>query len=171
MMRAIFPSLAREVVMRVILKVAAVTMTIVVGAAAAYADSTHEVPAPAPKPAQQTATFDDAQHKVAAGDYKGAIPILTAITQASPNNPDALNLMGYSLRKTGQPDLALQYYNRALSIMPKHLGANEYLGELYVELGQVDKAKERLAVLQAACGNCTQERDLADAIGKAGPKS
>jgi hypothetical protein len=50
--------------------------------------------------------------------------------------------------------------------MPKHLGANEYLGELYVELGQMDKAKERLAVLAAACGNCAQEQDLQAFIQK-----
>jgi tetratricopeptide (TPR) repeat protein len=91
---------------------------------------------------------------------------LTAITQKDPNNADALNLMGFSLRKTGQTDLALQYYNRALSLMPRHLGANEYLGELYVELGQIDKAKERLAVLRAACGNCEQAQDLTEAIEK-----
>jgi tetratricopeptide (TPR) repeat protein len=138
-----------------------------IGATApAHADSTREspsVPTPAP-PARPT--LDDAQKKIDAGDYQGAIPILTVITQADPNNADALNLMGYSLRKTGQTDLALQYYNRALSLMPKHLGANEYLGELYVELGQIDKAKERLAVLHAACGNCEQEKDLAEAIAK-----
>jgi tetratricopeptide (TPR) repeat protein len=66
--------------------------------------------------------------------------------------------MGYSLRKTGQTQLALEYYNRALALMPKHLGANEYLGELYVELGQMDKAKERLAVL--ACLRKLQARTI-----------
>jgi tetratricopeptide (TPR) repeat protein len=71
-----------------------------------------------------------AQAKIQAGDFDAAIPILTAVTQKDPNNPDALNLMGYSLRKTGQTQLALEYYNKALSLMPKHLGANEYLGEL-----------------------------------------
>jgi tetratricopeptide (TPR) repeat protein len=145
----------------------AVVLALCAGSAA-RADSTHEYSSPAPKPAQ-AATLDDAEHKVAAGDYRSAIPILTAITKADPNNADALNLMGYSLRKTGQPDLALQYYNKALALMPKHLGANEYLGELYVELGQLDKAKERLAVLQAACGNCAQTRDLTAAIQKAAP--
>jgi tetratricopeptide (TPR) repeat protein len=132
----------------------------------ARADSTREYepakPAPAATPAVMT--LDAAQKKVDASDYRGAIPILTAVVQKDPNNADALNLMGYSLRKTGQTDLALQYYNKALSLNPKHLGANEYLGELYVELGQTDKAKQRLAVLQAACGNCAQTQDLSKAI-------
>lgn len=112
-----------------------------------------------------------AQQKIAAGDYRGAIPILTPYVKDHPDDADGLNLMGFSLRKTGQTDLALQYYNRALALQPKHLGANEYLGELYVELGQMDKAKERLAVLQAACGNCEESRDLSDAIQKGVPNS
>jgi predicted Zn-dependent protease len=131
----------------------------------ARADSTKESP-PKTAPAPGPVTFSAAQQKVDAGDYRGAIPMLTVIVQAEPNNADALNLMGYSLRKTGQTDLAMQYYNRALAVMPKHLGTNEYLGELYVELGQIDKAKERLAVLHAACGNCVQAQHLAEFIDK-----
>ena len=144
---------------------ALVAVMLTVAAPTARADSTREDPAPAPA-AAPAMSLDAAQKRINAGDFHGALPILTAITQKDPNNADALNLMGYSLRKTGQTDLALQYYNRALSLMPKHLGANEYLGELYVELGQMDKARERLAVLQAACGNCEQTQDLAAFIQK-----
>ena len=136
----------------------------------AAADSTREY-APTPAPAPTPVTLGAAQQKIDAGDYRGAIPMLTVITKADPNNADALNLMGYSLRKTGQPDMATQYYNRALAVMPKHLGTNEYLGELYVELGQVDKAQERLAVLHAACGNCIQAQELAEFIDKAQKRS
>jgi tetratricopeptide (TPR) repeat protein len=68
--------------------------------------------------------------------------------------------MGFTYRKTGHTDEALDYYNRALNLEPKHLGANEYLGELYLELKQPDKAKERLAVLKAACGDCEEYQDL-----------
>jgi tetratricopeptide (TPR) repeat protein len=139
----------------------------------ARADSTREyAPTPAPAPAAPArATLDDAARMVNAGDYRGAIPVLTAIVQKDANNTDALNLMGYSLRKTGQPDMALQYYNRALALQPKHIGANEYLGELYAELGQIDKAKERLGILQAVCGNCSQTQELSQAIEKAQKKS
>jgi len=129
----------------------------------ARADFSKESTPPASAPA---ASLDAAQKKTDAGDYRGAIPILNDLIKANPNNADALNLMGFCLRKTGQADLALQYYNKALALMPKHLGANEYLGELYVELGQMDKARERLAVLQGACGNCSQEANLAAAIAK-----
>jgi tetratricopeptide (TPR) repeat protein len=128
------------------------------------ADTTPSSPPPA-------SGIKAAQMKIDSGDFRGAIPILTAYTKDHPNDADGLNLMGYSLRKTGQADQALQYYNRALALNPKHIGANEYVGELYVELGQLDKAKERLAVLRGACGNCGQAQDLAMAIDKAGKRS
>jgi tetratricopeptide (TPR) repeat protein len=147
-------------------------------ATAAWADSTREMPSPpparAPAPvaapaASVPATLDGAQARIDAGDFQGAIPILAQIVKAEPRNADALNLMGYSSRKTGQTDVALQYYNSALALMPRHLGANEYLGELYVELGQFDKAKERLVVLRAACGeDCKQTKQLEQAIQSRG---
>jgi tetratricopeptide (TPR) repeat protein len=147
-----------------------VLVAFAMGATTARADSTREY-APTPPATPAPVTLSGAQQKVDAGDYRGAIPILTVIVKADPNNADALNLMGYSLRKTGQPDLAMQYYNRALAVMPKHLGTNEYLGELYAELGQIDKAKERLAILHGACGNCVQARELAEFIEKTEKKS
>jgi len=104
--------------------------------------------------------FTTVKTLVDAGNFDQALPKLVALDQQSPNNPDVLNLMGFTYRKTGHTDQALDYYNRALNLEPKHLGANEYLGELYLELKQPDKAKERLAVLKAACGNCEEYQDL-----------
>jgi predicted Zn-dependent protease len=103
---------------------------------------------------------------VDAGDYKSALSRLTALDQETPNDPDILNLIGFSLRKTGHPDQALDYYNRALAQNPAHLGANEYLGELYLELKQPAKAAERLAVLQKACGDCAEVQELKEKIAQ-----
>jgi tetratricopeptide (TPR) repeat protein len=148
------------------------------GAAAAYADSPSppaRAPAPAPAVAPASApaagSLEDAEFKVNSGDYRAAIPLLSAIVQRDPRNADALNLMGFSLRKTGQYDLSLQYYNAALAIDPQNLGANEYLGELYVQMGQPAKAKHQLEILTAACGaDCRQTQDLAAAIAQGGPR-
>ena len=82
------------------------------------------------------------------------------LDQEDPNNPDVLNLTGFSLRKTGKIAEALDYYNRALALNPQHRGANEYLGELYLETKQPEKAKERLEVLRQACGDCEEFEDL-----------
>jgi tetratricopeptide (TPR) repeat protein len=140
-----------------------IALSLGVAAIAQAADTTPSSPPPA-------SGIKAAQMKIDSGDYRGAIPILTAYTKDHPNDADGLNLMGFSLRKTGQTDLALQYYNRALALMPNHPGVNEYLGELYAETGQIDKAKERLAVLRGTCGNCGQAQDLDAAIKTAEAK-
>ena len=48
-------------------------------------------------------------------------------------------------------DLVFRHYNEALRLDPKHLGAHEYLGEAYLQTGNVDKAKEQLRTLDKLC--------------------
>jgi len=104
--------------------------------------------------------------QVDAGDYQPALTRLMALDRETPNDPDILNLIGFSLRKTGHPDQALDYYNRALAQAPEHLGANEYLGELYLEMKQPAKAEERLAVLKKVCGDCEEYQELKGKIAQ-----
>ncbi|HEY3486611.1 MAG TPA: hypothetical protein VGL10_00960, partial [Gammaproteobacteria bacterium] len=48
---------------------------------------------------------------------------------------------------------------------PKHRGAHEYLGELYVSIKRLDKAEEQLAVLKQLCAaNCPEYKKLQQAI-------
>ena len=48
---------------------------------------------------------------------------------------------------------------------PEHKSAREYLGELYVETGNMEKAREQLAVLARLCpGGCEEREDLQKAI-------
>lgn len=108
--------------------------------------------------------YIEAQRKVQAADYNGAIPILEGIVKQEPGNADALNYLGYSHRKLGNTTKALEYYLKALANEPEHLGANEYLGELYLEMGALPKAEERLAVLQKVCSGCMEESELAEKI-------
>ena len=50
-------------------------------------------------------------------------------------------------------------------MQPDHKAAREYLGELYVETGHMEKAKEQLAVLTKLCpGGCDEREDLQKAI-------
>lgn len=77
------------------------------------------------------------------------------------------NLMGYSLRKAATPDLAgaERFYNEALRIDPKHRGALEYSGELYLMKGDLATAQKRLATLDKACTfGCDEYTDLKKAI-------
>ena len=106
------------------------------------------------------ADYDNAVAAVKAGHYDQAIPLLQKVVAASPQNPDALNWLGFSYRKTGATGQALVYYQKALDLQPKHLGANEYMGELYLELNDLPHAQERLAVLKDACGTCEDYEEL-----------
>jgi Flp pilus assembly protein TadD len=96
-----------------------------------------------------------------AEDYVGAIPLLRKSVAADSRNADAYNLLGFSHRKLGQIDAALAHYGKALTLEPEHRGANEYLGELYLELGDLAKAQERLDVFDDACFfGCEEYREL-----------
>ena len=79
------------------------------------------------------------------------------------------NLMGYSLRKADAANIpeAEKFYNEALRIEPKHRGALEYSGELYLMTGKLDLAEQRLAALDKACLlPCEEHTDLKKAVAK-----
>jgi len=108
-----------------------------------------------------------AKQAIKDGDYDVAINKLARLHEEDPNDADVLNLLGYGYRKTGNYDQARGYYLQALAIEPKHRGANEYLGELYLETEQLDKAEERLAVLDSACWlGCGEYTDLKESVDK-----
>ena len=99
--------------------------------------------------------------------YDQAIEKLGKALSESPNDADLLNLVAFSHRKSGRFDTALEYYQKALALEPAHRGANEYLGELYLQLDQLDKARERLAVLDSECFfGCKEFDQLEEAIEK-----
>ena len=112
------------------------------------------------------ADYQKAQSAIAGADYKTAADLLQKVLTRQPDNPDVLNLMGFSERKMGEASTALTYYKKALDLQPTHIGANEYLGELYLELKQPDMAEQRLAVLQQVCGSCEEYTELKEKIEK-----
>ena len=104
---------------------------------------------------------------IKAKNYDSALTQLKGIAARDPN-PDIYSLMGFALRKTGDRAQSMTYYRKALDADPNHRGALEYQGELYVEIGQVDKARENLARLDKLCVfGCEEERDLKEAIAHA----
>tara|TARA_B100001250_G_C19282279_1_gene563807 strand:- start:343 stop:558 length:216 start_codon:yes stop_codon:yes gene_type:complete len=48
-------------------------------------------------------------------------------------------------------DKAFDYYERVLTLDPQHSGSHEYLGEQYLKLNQLDKAKYHLPKLDSIC--------------------
>ena len=120
----------------------------------------------APASSRGSADYVKAERAVKDKDYKGAIGLLEKVVASEPRNANALNYLGYSHRNLGEREKALGYYKRALDIEPNHLGANEYLGELYLQMGDLPAAEERLKVLEKACRNCEEKRELAEKIEK-----
>jgi len=95
------------------------------------------------------------------GRFEEAIEELRRLTGAIGPHADVLNYLGYAHRRLGLFDPALAYYEQALAIDPLHRGANEYLGEMWAELGRFGEARRRLAVLDEACPfGCAEYEDL-----------
>lgn len=109
--------------------------------------------------------YERAVELVEAADYEEALEVLVTLNRNEPGNADVLNMLGFAHRNLGRVETAFDYYRDALAIEPRHLGANEYLGELYLETGELEKAEERLGELVAACPSGCEERDeLSEAI-------
>ena len=76
-------------------------------------------------------------------------------------HPDILTYEGFANRKLGHYDTAIGFYSAALKLQPNHRGANEYLGEYYVEIGDLKRAKAQLAKLDAICKfGCEEAEEL-----------
>jgi tetratricopeptide (TPR) repeat protein len=100
-----------------------------------------------------------------AGQYAAAIPLLQKAIAKDGNNADAYNWLAYATRRNGDPTASIPIYQRALAIDPKHRGAHEYIGEAYLTLDNLPKAKEHLASLDKLCFfPCSQYRDLKKAV-------
>jgi tetratricopeptide (TPR) repeat protein len=100
--------------------------------------------------------------------YKEAFNKLEKANKKDKNNPDILNYMGFTSRKSGNFNEAEKFYLKGLSLDPKHNGINEYLGELYVQTNRIEKAKERLAVLKNC--DCKEFQELELIIKTRGSK-
>lgn len=73
------------------------------------------------------------------------------------DDPRILNYIGYTTRKLGRVAEAMTYYQKALKINPDYTVARAYLGEAFLEQGDVKLAKEQLAEIEKRCGNACIE--------------
>ena len=99
--------------------------------------------------------------------YLKAQKLLIQSNKNFPNKPDTLNYLGFTTRKLGDFENGEKFYLQGLKIDPKHIGINEYLGELYVATNRHNLAVERLEVLKDC--NCKEYDQLKAVI--AGEKS
>jgi Flp pilus assembly protein TadD len=139
---------------------AALALTLLAVPAALHAAGSDDEDQPASEYSLAKQAMDD-------GDYEIAINKFARIHEEEPGNADVLNMLGYGYRKIGNFDQARGYYLQALAADPDHRGANAYMGELYLETGQLAKAEERLAVLDKECWlGCDEFTELKESIAK-----
>lgn len=129
-------------------------------AQAAGADSTAETASADP-------VSGAVQAAIAKKDWAAAQATLKKALEDNANNADYHNLYAYSVRKSANPNMEVvfRHYGEALRLDPKHRGAHEYIGEAYLMVNNLPKAKEHLAALDKLCFfGCEEYRDLKTAI-------
>jgi tetratricopeptide (TPR) repeat protein len=116
-------------------------------------------------PRSEDRDFRAAVSAIDSGNFAAAIPLLEAVIARDARNADAYNYLGYAVRKNGDPARSIGIYQKALELDPRHRGAHEYIGEAYLALDDLPKAKVHLAALDKLCFlPCGPYRDLKKAV-------
>ncbi len=93
----------------------------------------------------------EAEKHMAAGEWAAAVPFLEARLAGYPAEVETLTDLGHAYAKIGDLEQSVEKLTVALSLDPRHLEANLYLGETYLALKDLAHAKERLAALDGIC--------------------
>jgi tetratricopeptide (TPR) repeat protein len=95
--------------------------------------------------------------------YLEALAVLDLLQD--PNTAEALNYRGFATRKLGHLDEGISYYLQSVALDPQYAQVREYLGEAYVQKGDIARAKAQLEAIEKICGrDCEEYADLAEAI-------
>jgi Tfp pilus assembly protein PilF len=98
-------------------------------------------------------------------DWKEVTARMTAFTARNPDSADGWNELGHANRMLGDMDNSFKNYAKALQIDPKHRDAHEYLGEAYLQVGDLPRAEQELRTLDSLCFfPCEQYSDLKEQI-------
>ena len=114
--------------------------------------------------------YEIAEKRIYNNEYDKALKLLINLAKnddLGQKKADIYNLLGFSYRKSSNPNLDKSYdaYMTALEHDPNHVGAHEYLGELYMMRGEEKKALAMLDKLENLVGKDAKEyKDLLKAI-------
>ncbi len=127
-----------------------------------FAASTESTDTNASASDQVIKLYDKAYELVYAEKFDKSLKLLKKIAKRDDlgeMKADVYNLLGFSYRKNDNPDLdkALESYKIALEANPEHAGAHEYLGELYLKMGDKFMAEEMLSKLETIAGTSSDE--------------
>ena len=118
-------------------------------------------------PYAPTSRFNEVNKLIKLEKFAEAHKMLKGLKKINTDEADRLNLLGFTARKSGNLTAAGDFYEQALAINPRHTGALEYQGELFIQLGKIELAKANLEKIDKICWlPCNAERDLKKAIEK-----
>ena len=107
---------------------------------------------------------DSGNQKNAEKKYRKVLDRVQDAVALDSTYAEAWNLVGYASRKLGDYDKSFAAYQRCLTLKPDFAAAREYLGEAYLEKGELDKSREQLAWLVKANPESEESKALNAAI-------
>ncbi len=75
-----------------------------------------------------------------AGQYLGALGELLEADKYAPNNPETNYYLGIAYNGRGLRDMALERFQKAVSLKENYSEAHNYIGVIYMDMGQWQKA-------------------------------
>ena len=100
--------------------------------------------------------------------FSQALTQVRLLDNEYPDNADINNYYGFIYRKMGQYGKSGQFYKKALQLDPRHKGALEYQGELFIKTNKKELAEKNLILLKNICGTfCPEYKKLKKALEKA----
>ena len=140
-------------------------MTVMAIGILAFSADAHAAGSSATPEANDRTEMVEARKLIKAENYQDAILLLGKLITQQPKNADVLNLLAYSQRKSDDLKASLANYKKALAIDPTHKDAHEYIGELYLRMGDLASAEKHLKRLDSLCfSGCEQFDELKVAI-------
>ena len=104
--------------------------------------------------------YSDALNLIKKEKYNFAIPELKSLIHKQStyySKADIYNYLGFSYRKLKKYKKAEKYYLKSLKLENDHIGALEYIGELYIETNKINMAEKYLEKLRLAAGQNSVE--------------
>ena len=120
----------------------------------------------APLLSHQTAedTLSSARAALRKQDWNGAEPIVLGVLKKTPDNPEALSLLGRVRVGQHRPADAVPVLQRALELVPGSLEALVELATAFQDLGRLNEAR---ALIERASKTSGAEPDLLYRLGEA----